>query len=171
MDYTTSELAILSAMNWLHLLAMVVWIGGIIFIMIAIFPAAKESMEPPIMGRFMGSLMKRFRKMFYVSVVLLVATGIVMTIMNKEYAGMFEFGNLWALFVVIKHIFVLILIIVGIYMMEVIVPRIGRLGAKGPSPEMAEAQKLQIKVGVINLTLAMIIIVFTAITGAISVLV
>jgi uncharacterized membrane protein len=171
MDYTTSELAILSSMNWLHLLATVAWIGGMIFVIAAVTPAAKETLEPPVMGRFMGSLMKKFRVMIYVSIGLLVATGIVMMFMNEESGGTFDFGNTWTLFLVLKHIFVLILIILGIYMMEVIVPKIGRLGAKGPSPEMAKAQKLQMRIGAINFILAILILICTAVNGAISVLV
>ena len=158
-------------MNWLHLLATVVWIGGMIFVILAVTPAAKETLEPPVMGRFMGSLMKKFRVIIYVSIGLLIATGIGMMLMNKEYAGTYDFGNLWTAVVVVKHIFVLILIILGIYMMEVIVPKIGRLGAKGPSPEMAKAQKLQMRIGAINFILAILILVCTAVNGAISVLV
>jgi uncharacterized membrane protein len=171
MDYTTSELAILSAMNWLHLLATVVWIGGIVINVMVISPAAKESLEPPMMMRLWGSLMKRFRKMVYVSMGIFIATGIVMMMMNSAYASTFDFGDTWTLVLVLKHIFVLILIGMAIYMLEFVFPRMKKLAAKGPSPELAKADKLQRMVGATNLLLGLIILAFTAVNGAVSMLV
>lgn len=166
-----SDLTILSVVNWFHLVATVVWIGGIILSVTAISSAAKQSLEPPAMGRFMSSFMKRFRTMIYVSIALLVVTGVFMMFYNKSYAGGMDMGNLWVLLVVVKHVFVIVLIILGVYMLEGIYPKIERLGAKGPSPKMAKLQKLQMRIGVTNMVLGLIILALTAITGAISALV
>jgi uncharacterized membrane protein len=171
MDYTNSELAILSAMNWLHLLATVAWIGGIFTNVLVISSAARESLEPPMMMRLWGGIIKRFRVIVYASMAIFIGTGIVMMIMNSGYSSSFDFGDTWTLFLVLKHIFVLILIIVGIYMLQSVFPRLARLAAKGPSPELAKADKRQKVVGGISLILAIIILVFTAVNGAISALV
>jgi uncharacterized membrane protein len=128
-----SDLTILSVLNWFHLVATVVWIGGIFLSVTAISAAAKQSLEPPAMGRFMNAFMKRFRIMIYVSIAVLVVTGVFMMLYNQSYAGGMDMGNLWVLLVVIKHIFVLALIILGIYLLEGVYPKIARLGAKGPT--------------------------------------
>lgn len=170
MDYTSSELAILSAMNWLHLLATVVWIGGVFINVLVLSPAAKESLEPPMMMRLWGGVMKRFRMMVYVSMAIFIGTGIVMMFMNSAYET-FDFGDTWTLFLVIKHILVLILIIVGIYMLQSVFPKLAKLAAKGPSPELSKAEKRQKVVGAISLILCVLILACTAVNGAISVLV
>jgi uncharacterized membrane protein len=166
-----SDLTILSVVNWFHLVATVVWIGGIILSVTAISSAAKQSLEPPAMGRFMNSFMKRFRIMIYVSIGVLVVTGVFMMFYNKSYAGGMDLGNLWVLLVVVKHVFVLVLIILGIYLLEGVYSKIARLGAKGPSPKLAKLQKLQMSIGMTNMVLGLIILAFTAITGAISAMV
>jgi uncharacterized membrane protein len=171
MDYTTSELAILSAMNWLHLLATVVWIGGVVVNVMILSPAAKESLEPPMMMRLWGAIMKRFRVLVYISMGIFIATGIVMMFMNSGYGDSFDFGDTWTLVLVLKHIFVLILIIVGIYMLEGVFPKLARLAAKGPSPELGKAEKRQRVVGATSLILAIIILALTAVNGAVSALV
>jgi uncharacterized membrane protein len=166
-----SELTMLSVVNWFHLVATVAWIGGIFINLIVISPAARESLEPPAMGRFMGSFVKRFRVLVYISMGVLVVTGVFMMLWNKLYAGGMDFGSPWVLFVVLKHIFVLILIILGIYILQVVAPKVERLGAKGPSPKLAKAQKLQVQLAITTVIIGLVILVFTAITGAISVLV
>ena len=167
---STAELVTLSTLNWLHLGATVVWIGGIFLNNLAVSPSARQSLEPPVMGKFMSSYIKRFRVLVYISVGILVVTGVIMTIMNPQYAGLAVLGNLWLQLVLVKHIFVVILIILGIYILEVLTPKIGRLGAKGPSPELGKLQKKLASLGITTLIIATIILVFTAITGAISAL-
>jgi uncharacterized membrane protein len=171
MDYTTSDLAIMSAMNWLHLLATVAWIGGVLINVIVLSPAAKESLEPPMMMRLWGAVMKRFRVIVYVCMAVFIGTGIVMMFMNSAYGDTFDFGDTWTLFLVIKHILVLILIIVGIYMLEGVFPKLKKLAAKGPSPELGKAEKRQKVVGATSLILAVLILICTAVNGAISALV
>lgn len=171
MDYTTSDLAIMSAMNWLHLLATVAWIGGIVINMLVLSPAAKESLEPPMMMRLWGAVMKKFRKMVYVCMAVFVGTGIVMMIMNSGYSSSFDFGDTWTLFLVIKHVAVIVLIIMAIYMLQSVFPKLAKLAAKGPSPELAKADKLQKRIGATNLILAVIILACTAVNGAVSALV
>jgi uncharacterized membrane protein len=163
-----SDLAILSTVNWLHLVATVVWIGGIVTNLIVVLPSAKESLEPPVMGRFMGSFIKRFRWLVYFSMGVLVVTGVIMMLMNDQYLGMLNFGNLWTLVLLVKHILVVILIILAIYLLQVVFPKVGQLGAKGPSPELAKLQKLQGQLSITTVIIGLIILVFTAITSAIS---
>jgi uncharacterized membrane protein len=168
MDYTTSELTILSAMNWLHLLATVAWIGGIVINVFILSPAAKESLEPPMMMRLWGGIMKRFKKMVYVCMAVFIGTGIVMMFMNSAYGDSFDFGDTWTLFLVIKHVLVLVLIIMGIYMFQGVFPKLKKLAAKGPSPALAKAEKQQRVVATVNLILGILILAATAVNGAIS---
>ncbi len=165
-----SKLVLLSALNWLHLVAVVVWIGAMITNVLTLLPSARESLDPPVMGRLMGAVMKRVRRLVYISIAVLLVTGVIMTSLNKEYLGVLDFGNSWGVFLLVKHIFVAILIILGVYMFEVLAPKLGRMAAKGPSPEFAQLQKLQARIGTAGVIIALIILLFTAVTTAISAL-
>lgn len=58
----------------LHLLAAVVWIGGMFFSLLALRPVALR-FEPPVRLLLMSGVMERFFKWVWVSVTLLVLTG------------------------------------------------------------------------------------------------
>ena len=165
-----SDFALLSVINWLHLIAMVIWFGGMFTNILVLVPSLKESFEPAAMGPFMGRFVKRSRRLVYLSIVVLLVTGVVMLLLNKEYLGLLDLGNEWSILMVIKHIFVLAMIGIAVYMFEVVFPTIGRLAAKGPSPELARIQKLQIRLGVVGFVVALAILAFTAVTTAISAL-
>lgn len=165
-----SKLVLLSVTNWLHLVAVVVWIGAMIGNVLTLLPSARESLEPPVMGRLMGSIMKRSRRLVYASIIVLLVTGVIMMILNKEYLGPLDLGNSWTVFLLVKHIFVAILIILGVYMFEVLAPKLGQMAAKGPSPELAQMQKLQVRLGTAGVITALIILLFTAVISAISAL-
>jgi hypothetical protein len=91
-------------------------------------------------------------------------------LLNKHYLGLLDLGNSWTVFLLVKHIFVIILIILGVYMFEVLAPKLGRMAAKGPSPELAQLQKLQLRLGTAGIITALIVLLFTAVVTAISAL-
>ena len=158
-------LVVASIVDWLHLIATVFWIGGIILNFLAISPSARESLEPPVMARFMDSFMKRFRIIAYVCMGVLVITGVVMMLFSPKYASGFDLSSTWMLFLMLKHIFVVVLIIIGIYILEVVYPRIKQVGAKGPSPEMPKLQALLGKLGMTGFIVGLLILLFTAVTS------
>lgn len=167
---STSTLLLLSVLNWLHLVATVTWIGGIVTNMFLIVPTARENLEPPVMSRFMGSFTKRLRPIIYICMAVLVVTGWFMMTINRHYLGAFGFGNLWTVFVLTKHILVVVLIIIGIYILQVLFPKIGQLAAKGPSPELTKLQQAQMRLGMAAIATSLLVLLFTGISGAISAL-
>jgi putative copper export protein len=78
-----------------------------------------------------------------------------------------EFSNLWNQVMLIKHIFVAVLIILAIYAFEVIAPKVSRLAAKGPSPELGNLQKLQLNIALTGFVLGIIILLLTSVAAAI----
>ena len=58
------NILILSFSHFFHLLATVVWIGGIVMILLVILPGAKTALESlPIQGKLMKDVVKRFTPM------------------------------------------------------------------------------------------------------------
>jgi uncharacterized membrane protein len=163
-------IATLSVLNWFHLTATVLWIGGILLNVFVLSPAARDSLEPPMVGRLMGAYMKRFRTMVYFCLGVLIITGALMTVFSPQFTGAMNFNTLWTQMVLVKHIFTIILIVIGVYIMEFLLPKMNRLMAQGPSPEMGKVQKRQVSMGIAAALTGILILIFTSISQAISAL-
>ena len=163
----TGAIIAATIVDWLHLLATVSWIGGIFIIAFIVSPSVEESLEPPVRLRFMSSYIKRFRVMAFVSMGVLVITGVAMMLFDPQHAGIYGPDTTWGLFLMLKHIFVLILIILAIYILRVLLPGIEKAGSKGPSPEMAKLQNRQKTISIISFMVALLVLLFTAVTSVV----
>lgn len=160
-------LVLMSLVNWLHLAATVAWIGGMTTNLWVVLPSMRASLEPPVMGKLMNAVMRRFRVLTYVSIALLVITGGLMFRSNVAYAG-FGFANVWSAVSLIKHIIVVVLIILAIYAYEGLARKVTRLAAKGPSADLARLQKRQMAFAATGLVLGLVILLLTGTMSAIS---
>lgn len=83
------RLVILSLSHFLHLLATVVWIGGIVMILLVILPGAKAALRSvPMVSRLMKEITKRFTPMANISILVLIVTGIVIVLYEKNFTGL-----------------------------------------------------------------------------------
>jgi uncharacterized membrane protein len=146
----------------------VVWIGGITINLLVLLPSIRETLEPLSAGKLMGAVMKRFRRLVYASIFVLGVTGVLMNLLDENYLGLMKLGNLWSQITLIKHVFTVALIILAVYAFEGLGPKVSRLAAKGPSPDLVHLQKFQIKLATSGLIMGMIILLSTGIITAIS---
>lgn len=65
-------------MKFLHVLAAIVWLGGIVFMLMALRPVAAQLLEPPQRLPLMAQVMRRFFASVWLSIVILLLTGLVM---------------------------------------------------------------------------------------------
>lgn len=161
------ELILITIMNWGHLFATVAWIGGITTMIFIVGPALKMTLEPPVIGKLMVVLVKRMKVVAYTSGGVLIATGIILLVLNPTYAG-YGFGNRWAAVLVVKHILTLFMILLGVYTSEIIGPKIVKLMAQGPSPEAGRLQKRQMGLGFLNFILGMLVLLLSGYMNAIT---
>lgn len=158
-----NNLILASVLNFLHLFATVTWFGALTTNAFILMPSIRESLEPPVAGKLMGAIMKRFRILVYISMGVLIVTGIFMTSSMK----FMQFTNLWSTISSIKHIFIIIIVVLVIYAFEGLGRKVSRLAQKGPSPELAGLQKKQIIFSKVGLVMAIIILILTGILTAI----
>jgi uncharacterized membrane protein len=163
-----STLTILAIINWLHLLATAVWIGGMSVNILILIPSVREGLEPSAAGKFMPLVMKRFRILVYSSIIVLVATGVSMMLFSRNYLGPLLLDNTWSQVLLVKHIFVAVLIFIAVYAFEVLAPKVARVAAKGPSPELLGLQNLQVRLATIGLLVGVIILLLTGIATSIT---
>jgi len=157
------NLILASVLNFLHLFATVAWFGALTTNAFILMPSIREFLEPPVAGKLMGAIMKRFRILVYISMGVLIVTGIFMTSSMK----FMQFTNLWSTISSIKHIFIIIVVVLVIYAFEGLGRKVSRLAQKGPSPELAGLQKKQIIFSKVGLVMAIIILILTGILTAI----
>ena len=120
------------AVNFLHLLATSVWIGGALFIHLVLQPSL-GAIEPPQAGKLYGVIAKRFSIAAWISIIILLFTGLY-----KTPAGMlFDTSSETGTTLMIKHVLVLIVVAVGLVIGLVVVPRL-RKAAPAPGEKPSE---------------------------------
>jgi uncharacterized membrane protein len=146
-----------------HLIATVIWIGGITFILFIVIQSAKQVLGVEA-GKMMGEISKRFTPIANYSIIFLIVTGAVLTTVNKQFAGIGNFGNSWSLGSIVKHVLVLGMVVVHFYRGLVLAPRIAR---KELASEKTSLQKLSLNLVKVNFCLGLIVLLFS---GIISIL-
>ncbi len=167
------SLVILSLSHFLHLLATVIWIGGIMMILSVILPGAKESLESaPMIKRLMKEITKRFTPMANISILIMILTGIVIANYEKKFTGLLDFNTLWSTVMSLKHFLVALMVIIHFYRGLMLNRIIGRLSSRISKSEVASPlssrvqrlQKYSLDLVKVNLVLGMIVLMMTGIS-------
>ena len=160
----------LSLAFWLHMLATVAWIGGLVAVVILVLPAAKKTLGPGAYANFLEQLQRRLDPLAWLSLAVLLATGLFQMSANPNYAGFLSISNRWAASMLIKHILFVGMIGVSAYLTWGILPALRRIAlrqAKGLDAQAAE--QLQSRENLllrINLVLGVLILGLTALARA-----
>ena len=150
---------------WLHILAGVVWIGGMIFLSVILLPVIRRPefrSAAPLLVHFSGV---RFRWVGWLCLVVLVLTGAF----NLIYRGVawedLQIGDFWrSQFGVIlstKLILVVVVLLLSILHDFFIGPKASALGRANPgSPDALRFRRYASWFGRVNLFLALVIVAF-----------
>jgi uncharacterized membrane protein len=146
---------ILVILNWLHLVATVIWIGGIAFILFIAIPSAKELLGSGA-SRIMAIISRRFTPFANYSILLLIVTGIFIMLLNGGFNADLSYFAL-------KHTAVLIMIIIHFYRGFVIAPKILRAQAA----QKLKLQKLSLSLVKVNFVLGLGVLLLSAIIATV----
>ncbi|HDL19097.1 MAG TPA: hypothetical protein ENH29_08585 [Bacteroidetes bacterium] len=166
------NLVIQSLSNFLHILATVVWIGGIVMILLVILPGAKVVLESKsLVSKLMKDISKRFTFMANISIIVLIITGIIITKYNKNFTGFLDFDNYVNIVIFIKHLFVAAMVIIHFYRGLILNPRIVGLSTQiiESSELSSKAARLQIfslNLVKTNLVLGLVVLLLTGISSS-----
>lgn len=116
----------LSLVYWLHLLATVAWIGGIVAISILVLPAARRSLKPADQLAFIEAMQKRLEPLAWFSLGVLIATGLFQLSANSHYNGFFDISTQWSLAILVKHGLVAVMVVVSAVQTWEVLPAIRR---------------------------------------------
>jgi len=161
---------ILVVSYWVHLLATVIWIGGLVSILLVAWPAMRQG---TLASNQWFALQRRFSHWSNASLVLLLITGFVQMTSDPNYNGFLALDSLWAGALFVKHLAFLGMVLIGIYVQGYLYPAIARarllaeiqprLGSRDLQP-LAQREVLLLR---INFFCAVAILFCTAIATAV----
>jgi len=150
-----------TVVTFLHLLATVFWVGGMLYFHFILHPSL-HLLDPPQVGKLMHFQMKRFAMMAWLSIIVLMVTGVMMT----PSGWFFNFSSLISTALALKHIFFLIMLLIGIFISLVYGPKMDRLEPKPGEHPSAEFFRTQHVVNLLtrtNLVLGILVLICIAI--------
>ena len=156
----------LSIAYWLHMLATVLWIGGLVALSLIVLPAARKALAPQAYADLLSALQKRLDPLGWFSVAVLLATGMLQMSSNPNYEGFLAIRGLWASSILVKHLLFGLMVIVSGYLSWGVLPALRRAAlrqAHGQEmPELETLQKREIFLLRLNLILGVFVLLLTA---------
>ena len=160
----------LALVYWLHMLATVAWVGGIVSISLLVMPAANKSLKPVDQLAFIDAMQRRLEPLAWFSLVLLIATGLFQLSANSHYNGFFDTSTQWSLAILIKHGLVAVMVVVSAVQTWEVLPAIRRtlmLRDKGAAEDKINRLKLrEERLLRLNFILSILILAATALARA-----
>lgn len=161
---------ILAASYWVHLLATVIWLGGIVLMAFIAWPALHQG---TLTSNQWFQLQKRFLPWVNACLVILLITGFIQMTNDENYSGFLSIDSVWAWAMLLKHIAYVGMVVLTIYLQFSLYPSMQRmtlLAETHPETATAEREKLagrEIRYLRINVIVAMSVLLFTAIATAV----
>jgi len=149
-------------LRWIHLIATVTWIGGMFTNLFIYIPAIGKALEPPAAGKLMGTVMKRFRVMVYLSMAVFLISGILLGSLDLNSGEAVSSRNDMVVILIFKVPLYILMLILAIISFEVVAPRAARIAADGPSARLQKVQKSQKIMAIIGFLLGLIILALSA---------
>ena len=152
--------------DWLHLLATVVWIGGMAFNIWVLRPSL-STVEPRQRVKIASAVLKRFIYLAWLSIVTLFITGVFLGPTTSGVSLTTDYGIL----LITKHTIVIAMVIIVAVISFVIFPRFKTLLSdmnvkvvqkEMPSPELSKLLGRIVLLVKLNLTLGIVVLLFTA---------
>jgi len=100
---------------WLHSLATVIFIGHPLLSSLIYLPVFAKNQENPLTGTLLSEISKRSRPWLYLSLAIFILTGVYLMFIDPNYLGVGDFGNIWSILMLVKHILILGMIGMGFW--------------------------------------------------------
>lgn len=157
----------LSLTYWLHMLATVVWIGGLAAMVLLVLPAARRSLDASAYANLLANTQRRLDPLGWVCLLLLAGTGLFQMSASPNYQGFLAIDNRWAVAILVKHLVFFAMIGVSAFITWGLLPRLQRSAMRqAHGLEATEAEKLQRQQTALlrlNLALGALVLALTAV--------
>ena len=160
----TMTLWVVALSHFLHAMGTVVWIGGILMTLLVIVPGSKAALEsPPLVGKLMKEVARRFTPLANMSILLLIVTGIIMLYYDKNYTSFLDLKKSWNVVLAIKHSFVATMVLIHFYRGLILNPKIERSSSQPNEKQTSKLKKISLGLVKINFALGITVLLLTAV--------
>jgi uncharacterized membrane protein len=122
----TAPAWVLTIAYWLHMLATVVWVGGLAALVLIVLPAARKTVKGQAYSDFVALLQNRLQSLGWFSLAVLAVTGMFQMSSSPFYKGFLAISNTWAAAILVKHLMIGLMLILSVYLTWGIMPELQR---------------------------------------------
>jgi uncharacterized membrane protein len=162
---------ILAISLFFHLLATVIWVGGLVITTVLVWPAVRRTLaDTPALYSVLGQFRQRFTPWGNLCLVVLIVTGLFQMSLDENYNGLLDFSNTWSVVILMKHIAIIGMIGIGVIMQYGIFPALERnsllLEREKGNPEVwSRLRQREIRLTWLNTLLGIAVLGFSAWAG------
>lgn len=164
----------LSFSYWIHMIATVVWLGGLISITFVVLPFIQKRLAGEEKEKILSSLQNYLNPVGWFCLFILAGTGMFQMSAHPSYQGFLAIDNDWAVALFIKHVFIVFMVIAMGYLTWFVLPGLKRIALKQKlGKEIDRFEELRYRnqerlILWINSILAIIVLIFTAWARSVS---
>jgi uncharacterized membrane protein len=152
---------------WLHMLATVTWVGGQAALSLMVLPASRKILSPQDHHKLLTSINKRMRAIGWLSLAVLIGTGMVQLSANPNYEGFLAINNSWGVAILAKHLAFGAILALSAYQTWGLAPAMERLALlqsrdKASPEEMDRLTKREGQIHNFHLVLSVLVLFLTA---------
>jgi len=167
--FQTSQILAISL--FFHLLATVIWVGGLLITVLLVWPEIRRTLEDnPALYQFTDRFRKRFTPWANFSLAVLVVTGLTQMSLDENYNGLLDFSNTWSVVILLKHIALIGMVVSGALLQYGVVPALERTTLlldrdKGDPAQWQALRRKEIRLTWFNALLGIAVLGFSAWAG------
>lgn len=164
----------LSISYLVHLVATVVWLGGLFTMTIFILPFIQENFAPDQKEKVLTTIQTKLNPLGWLCLFILTGTGMFQMSEHPAYEGFLTIDNSWAIAIFIKHLFIILMVIAMGYTTWAVIPGLKKialrqkLGKVINQEEITYLRKREKQIIWINTVLAIFVLIFTAWARSVS---
>lgn len=161
---------LLATSYWIHLLATIVWLGGIVMMVFIAWPALQQG---SLGSNQWLAIQRRFMPWTNVSLVVLLVTGFYQMTSDPNYTGFLSIDSTWAWAILLKHLAYGAMVVITVFIQVYVYPAMSRLSLLAEKkPELAQVeqgklQRQEVRLLQLNLLCAVLVLLFTAVATAV----
>lgn len=145
-----------SFVNFLHLMATALWIGGAAYSHFILIPSLKE-IDPQQSGKLQGIIAKRFSILAWGSILTLLVTGFLKTPSDLLFDTTSDMGQI----LLVKHLLIAVILAVGVTIGAYVVPNLRKhtpAPGQAPTPDFLSFRNRLSRFATINLVLGVLVV-------------
>ena len=164
---------LIAASYFFHMLATVVWVGGITMLTLIVYPSLRKvAGGDQLKGALIAEIHRRFSPLAMISLGTLIVTGLSQMAVNPNYTGLLKIDNAWATAILLKHLAFGVMTLIGAYSVWILSPNLARLAlldSKGKlsGNELAALRQREERLNQLNFACALLVLAFTALARAV----